>query len=896
MYKEYLAEFWYSTKALENSKVSFFIPTDGIYDEVGVNTFRNAIGAHYLPHSSEYVALPSIDIVRSWFETIGYGETVPAKWTLKKSLLLFFLLVAQIIQCLGGKTRGFDQITNKDAIILYSLANGINIDYASIFWEDIIIKLNKRHREKVVPYTRFLSLLMMHKMKEGYGDGEVTPYPTQVFSVNNWALKPNQPEEPPFIDHMLDIRTAAKPVPGAKPRHKKHLTSSKEPLVSSSEATKVGSSEVPTGSKIVHLERKKESSSAMDSNPSQTSASTSVAAEMHKEDQQATGGPASLGVTSKARSNPKLSSGMSAFNLNEPIYSASLIIHSESASGNDASAVSTAEVDLVKSAPSDFIPQQYGMNEGTKNTSYDHLFAGTDPHVLADKTQSVSEGLEVVLTQPTIGKGASSIARQIEEDEASRTINDEDKKADKVHATTNAETEDASVPKSSSPRSSKIQELTNQFNELTEEVKGLKKQVHNLEIEQPRELKEIPTKLEDFTKTVTSLTSQVAELKTLQWELLAEFLSLPTQVKMIQAKLKTLDALPSLLHKVTNALNQFAQAIASKKIKDNSVTSAGQVGTQPAKGEKNTNQATISYDYDDDETHVTGSMVESSRIKKVKKFDFVTEDGKHIHLTKEQINQQKKIEEEAKAKAAKHECEVRKEELVDLLGLEVVNKKGPITIKVYKQDGTSEIIPNFKASDLHLGEWKEAMNACPNRTRKGWTTIYDQIRSKMDYIYTTEAELDINLDIPLGKQDPLDKLNDLTNKKRKHADDIDDYFKANRRLKTSVQYEDHLAGTVLNELVLGLGLDDHAKTFSSLLLAQVDKRNLNPLKQMRTIKPLRFVPSCFAIFTFEPLTLSLTSMPSCDLKSLTNILILCLILKASNQSLRKTLSLNLELS
>ncbi|GJT64381.1 hypothetical protein Tco_1015861 [Tanacetum coccineum] len=35
---------------------------------------------------------------------------------------------------------------------------------------------------------------------------------------------------------------------------------------------------------------------------------------------------------------------------------------------------------------------------------------------------------------------------------------------------------------------------------------------------------------------------------------------------------------------------------------------------------------------------------------------------------------------------------------------------------------------------------------------------------------------------------------------------------------------------------------------------------------------------------FEPLTLSLTSMPSCDLESLTNILILCLILKASNQT------------
>ncbi|GKD81645.1 hypothetical protein Tco_1348484 [Tanacetum coccineum] len=50
------------------------------------------------------------------------------------------------------------------------------------------------------------------QMKEGYGNSDVTLYPTQVFSVNNWALKPNQPEEPPFRDHMLAICSAAKPM------------------------------------------------------------------------------------------------------------------------------------------------------------------------------------------------------------------------------------------------------------------------------------------------------------------------------------------------------------------------------------------------------------------------------------------------------------------------------------------------------------------------------------------------------------------------------------------------------------------------------------------------------------------------------------------------------------
>ncbi|GJY16269.1 hypothetical protein Tco_0386691 [Tanacetum coccineum] len=254
-------------------------------------------------------------------------------------------------------------------------------------------------------------------MKEGYGDDEVTLYPTQVFSVNNCALKPNQPKEPPFTDHMLAICAADKPVvfkapktsskaesvsQGTKPRaqtgYKKPLTSLKQPSVSSKEATKGGSFKAPTGSKTGHSKKRKDSSLDMDSNPSQPLVSTPVDIGMHKEDQQTTGGPTSLRVTSEARANPQLSSGMSTFNLNEPIYSASFIIYSESASGNDASTASTTEADPENSAPSDFVPQQQGMNKGTKNTSYDHLFAGTDPYVLADQTKYVSEGLETVFT------------------------------------------------------------------------------------------------------------------------------------------------------------------------------------------------------------------------------------------------------------------------------------------------------------------------------------------------------------------------------------------------------------------------------------------------------------------------------------------------------------------
>ncbi|GJW67160.1 retrovirus-related pol polyprotein from transposon TNT 1-94 [Tanacetum coccineum] len=133
----------------------------------------------------------------------------------------------------------------------------------------------------------------------------------------------------------------------------------------------------------------------------------------------------------------------------------------------------------------------------------------------------------------------------------------------------------------------------------------------------------------------------------------------------------------------------------------------------------------------------------------------------------------------------------------------------------------------------------------------------------MDYIHTTKSELGINLDIPLSKQDPLDKLNNLANKKRKHADDMHDYFKANKRLKhdfvTVKDFRDfpntmlYVVQEIFFRLHQGPGLDDHARTFSSLLLAEVDKRNLNPLKQMRIIEQLSV--SQAEVFQLESLKL-----------------------------------------
>ncbi|GJV52288.1 hypothetical protein Tco_1448029 [Tanacetum coccineum] len=97
---------------------------------------------------------------------------------------------------------------------------------------------------------------------------------------------------------------------------------------------------------------------------------------------------------------------------------------------------------------------------------------------------------------------------------------------------------------------------------------------------------------------------------------------------------------------------------------------------------------------------------------------------------------------------------------------EVLTKKGPITLKIYREDGSDEVISNLKVSDLHLGEWREVIQACPDKSEKGWKTIYDRVKTRLDQLTQTEQELKIDLNKPLKEQDHLNELNELANNKR----------------------------------------------------------------------------------------------------------------------------------
>ncbi|GJY66534.1 hypothetical protein Tco_0468772 [Tanacetum coccineum] len=155
---------------------------------------------------------------------------------------------------------------------------------------------------------------------------------------------------------------------------------------------------------------------------------------------------------------------------------------------------------------------------------------------------------------------------------------------------------------------------------------------------------------------IQELMAQVAELKNIKWEILADFLTLPSQVSSIQEKLKILDSLPSLLHKVTDTLTRFAtMAKNASGASSMNVPSAGKATASPAEGEKNTKDADTNIK--DELVDLLGKNVVTQYYTKKLLFDKYCD---------------KMLKRKKSPKITK--CEV-------------LTKKGHITMKIYREDG-----------------------------------------------------------------------------------------------------------------------------------------------------------------------------------------------------------------
>ncbi|GJY32889.1 hypothetical protein Tco_0417358 [Tanacetum coccineum] len=589
-------------------------------------------------------------------------------------------------------------ISNKDATILYYLANRVKVDYAKIIWEDIIHKLNKKTREKVIPYPRFISLLLEYMMLE-YDNEELTINPIQVFSVHNWALKPNQTEGPPFTDHMKAICNLNVPVDSKAPQGKKSRAKSGLRRKQSSKHTSVSKTEA-SKSKTGQSKKDTQSSLAKDKSPSHPSPPTPVVGEMHKEAQHAAGSPTSLGATSEEGAHPQLDSD------------------------------STAEADPGNFAPSDSLPPQQDQTKSAKDgLKTAHTDSGTNEESRADE---ISKKIKLEDLSDLLNDTRSAFFTPDSPQDEPIIISDESEEeveTDNDKDTSHDVPEDTSILHPPSPKSAQLQELMDQvqllqsqkdeleqqkatakaevaslkarpsypnINQLTDLlVTSLKPELskilasHNFASCLPTELKYLPSKFTELSGEIKELKQHVAELKTLQWELPYEFLDLPSQISSVEEKLNNLDSLPSLLNKVTETLNRFATVVENASwATTKNVPSVGQATASPAKGVKKTTK--------DAETNLQNELVDLFGIDMVELYH-----NKKLLFDKY--------------------CEkmLKRRKSSKIINCDVLTQKGPISLKLYREDGTSKVIANFKVSNLHLAEWREVVQACPDRKEKG---------------------------------------------------------------------------------------------------------------------------------------------------------------------------------
>ncbi|GKE47637.1 hypothetical protein Tco_1478895, partial [Tanacetum coccineum] len=146
-------------------------------------------------------------------------------------------------------------------------------------------------------------------------------------------------------------------------------------------------------------------------------------------------------------------------------------------------------------------------------------------------------------------------------------------------------------------------------------------------------------------------------------ELPTEFLNLPHLVSSVQEKLKTLDSLLGLLNKVTNTLNRFATLVGNtSRATTIGVPSADKATALLAKGEK------------DADINLKNELVDLLGI------DIVTQYYNKKLLYEKYYEKMKKKRQSSK-----------------IINCDVLTKKGPISLKVYREDGTAKVIEKFKS-------------------------------------------------------------------------------------------------------------------------------------------------------------------------------------------------------
>nr|GEV52909.1 hypothetical protein [Tanacetum cinerariifolium] len=303
----------------------------------------------------------------------------------------------------------------------------------------------------------------------------------------------------------------------------------------------------------------------------------------------------------------------------------------------------------------------------SKEGAHPQLSSGSNLDVLVDKSKFTGDGLKTVHNESGASKelGADEISKKIKLEDLANFLKDTRSAFFTPDSPPNEPIND--LDESDQEEVEKAKETLATSQDVPEDT--LKKELEQLKATAKDEVSSLKAKpsYSDINQLTTLL---VAELKNTQWELPAEFFDLPHLTSSVQENLNTLDSLLGLLKMITDTLNRFSTLVENASgATITGVPSADKAAALPAEGEN------------DADTNLKIELVDLLGI------DIVTQYYNKKLLYERYSEKMKKRRQSSK-----------------IINCDVLTKKGPILLKVYKEDGTAEVIEKFKACDLQLVE------------------------------------------------------------------------------------------------------------------------------------------------------------------------------------------------
>ncbi|GJX38635.1 hypothetical protein Tco_0251938 [Tanacetum coccineum] len=170
-----------------------------------------------LKSSESFVNLPKKETVKEGLASLGlFDETKPSLTSfdlinsspvkVKYFTPVWKVLMQYIVKCLGRVQGSHDQLNLNQQIIAYSLCWGLNIDIPSILFSNLIAQLHpetgKHERKPNICYTRYLSLVMEHLMKENYKNDKLLSL--KPYKITAVTLRTPLKNETPLTAHMCN--------------------------------------------------------------------------------------------------------------------------------------------------------------------------------------------------------------------------------------------------------------------------------------------------------------------------------------------------------------------------------------------------------------------------------------------------------------------------------------------------------------------------------------------------------------------------------------------------------------------------------------------------------------------------------------------------------------------